>query len=169
MYWVGWALIQALSAKGFYHSCSWNGTLKSPSNSVTQNLSDGLRAVVMSTVGCEYHYQFLLKFEIALNSRLVGAMIYVSPTLTMIMMAVVPPVSLGAVCFNPYILYLPQTNSLHLQFFYGRYLKKLSNQTQEAIGDMTKVCKSPYNICLFTWFSSGCFWSTYCSAYSSIL
>ena len=104
----------------------------------------------MSTVGCEYQYQFLLKFEIALNSRLVGAMIYVSPTLTMIMMAVVPPVSLGAVCFNPYIPYLPQTNSLHLQFFYGRYLKKLSNQTQEAIGDMTKVCKSPYNICLFT-------------------
>lgn len=69
--------------------------------SVTQNLSDGLRAVVMSTVG-------------------LGAMFYVSPTLTMLMLAVVPPVSLGAV-------------------FYGRYLKKLSNQTQEAIGDMTKV------------------------------
>ncbi|KAJ7287094.1 P-loop containing nucleoside triphosphate hydrolase protein [Mycena rebaudengoi] len=69
--------------------------------SVTQNLSDGLRAVVMSTVG-------------------LGAMFYVSPTLTMLMLTIVPPVSLGAV-------------------FYGRYLKKLSNQTQEAVGEMTKV------------------------------
>lgn len=69
--------------------------------SVTQNLSDGLRAIVMSSVG-------------------LGAMIYVSPTLTMLMLGVVPPVSLGAV-------------------FYGRYLKKLSNQTQEAVGEMTKV------------------------------
>ncbi|KAJ6631501.1 P-loop containing nucleoside triphosphate hydrolase protein [Mycena sp. CBHHK59/15] len=69
--------------------------------SVTQNLSDGLRAVVMSSVG-------------------LGAMFYLSPTLTMLMLVVVPPVSLGAV-------------------FYGRYLKKLSNQTQEAVGEMTKV------------------------------
>ncbi|KJA28809.1 hypothetical protein HYPSUDRAFT_196972 [Hypholoma sublateritium FD-334 SS-4] len=69
--------------------------------SVTQNLSDGLRAVVMSTVG-------------------LGAMFYVSPQLTFAMLAIVPPVSLGAV-------------------FYGRYLKKLSNQTQEAMGEMTKV------------------------------
>ncbi|KAF8648489.1 hypothetical protein AX16_006199 [Volvariella volvacea WC 439] len=69
--------------------------------SVTQNLSDGLRALVMSTVG-------------------LGAMIYLSPTLTMLMLAVVPPISLGAV-------------------FYGRYLKQLSNKTQEAMGEMTKV------------------------------
>ncbi|KAF8339323.1 P-loop containing nucleoside triphosphate hydrolase protein [Amanita rubescens] len=69
--------------------------------SVTQNLSDGLRAVVMSSVG-------------------LGAMFYISPHLTMLMLAVVPPVSLGAV-------------------FYGRYLKKLSNQTQAAVGEMTKV------------------------------
>ncbi|TFK74690.1 hypothetical protein BDN72DRAFT_833221 [Pluteus cervinus] len=69
--------------------------------SVTQNLSDGLRAVVMSSVG-------------------LGAMFYLSPTLTMLMLAVVPPVSLGAV-------------------FYGRYLKRLSNKTQEAMGEMTKV------------------------------
>ncbi|EGO26419.1 hypothetical protein SERLADRAFT_360705 [Serpula lacrymans var. lacrymans S7.9] len=71
--------------------------------SVTQNLSDGLRAIVMSTVG-------------------LGAMFYLSPTLTMLMLAVVPPVSLGAV-------------------FYGRYLKKLSNKTQEAMGEMTKVAQ----------------------------
>ncbi|KAK7472446.1 ATP-binding cassette permease mdl1 [Stygiomarasmius scandens] len=69
--------------------------------SVTQNLSDGLRAVVMSSVG-------------------LGAMFYLSPDLTMLMLVLVPPVSLGAV-------------------FYGRYLKRLSNKTQEAMGEMTKV------------------------------
>ncbi|RDB24977.1 ATP-dependent permease MDL1, mitochondrial [Hypsizygus marmoreus] len=69
--------------------------------SVTQNLSDGLRSVVMSAVG-------------------LGAMFYLSPTLTLLMLAVVPPVSLGAV-------------------FYGRYLKQLSNKTQESMGEMTKV------------------------------
>ncbi|KAG6813754.1 hypothetical protein H0H92_007706 [Tricholoma furcatifolium] len=69
--------------------------------SVTRDLSDGLRSIVMSSVG-------------------LGAMFYLSPTLTMLMLAVVPPVSLGAV-------------------FYGRYLKKLSNKTQESMGEMTKV------------------------------
>ncbi|ESK97261.1 atp-binding cassette transporter [Moniliophthora roreri MCA 2997] len=69
--------------------------------SVTQNLSDGLRAVVMSFVG-------------------LGAMFWISPTLTTLMLCLVPPVSLGAV-------------------FYGRYLKKLSNKTQEAMGEMTKA------------------------------
>ncbi|KAF9075655.1 P-loop containing nucleoside triphosphate hydrolase protein [Rhodocollybia butyracea] len=68
--------------------------------SVTQNLSDGLRAVVMSFVG-------------------LGAMFYLSPTLTTLMLCVVPPISFGAV-------------------FYGRYLKKLSNRTQEAMGEMSK-------------------------------
>ncbi|TFL00627.1 P-loop containing nucleoside triphosphate hydrolase protein [Pterulicium gracile] len=68
--------------------------------SVTQNLSDGLRSIVMASVG-------------------LGAMFWISPTLTMLMLAVVPPVSLGAV-------------------FYGRYLKKLSNKTQEAMGELTK-------------------------------
>jgi hypothetical protein len=28
---------------------------------------------------------------------------------------------------------------LDMQVFYGRYLKRLSNQTQEALGEMTKV------------------------------
>ncbi|KAN0137900.1 ABC transporter type 1, transmembrane domain containing protein [Lactarius tabidus] len=71
--------------------------------SVTQNLSDGLRAVVMSFAG-------------------LGAMLYISLHLTFLMLAIVPPISLGAV-------------------FYGRYLKKLSNKTQEALGDMTKVAQ----------------------------
>ena len=65
--------------------------------SVTQNLSDGLRAVVMSSVGCEY---FINLPEPAMFWLcVVGAMFYVSPTLTMLMLAVVPPVSLGAVCW----------------------------------------------------------------------
>ncbi|OSC98781.1 P-loop containing nucleoside triphosphate hydrolase protein [Trametes coccinea BRFM310] len=71
--------------------------------SVTQNLSDGLRSVVMASAG-------------------LGAMFYISPTLTLLMLTVVPPISLGVV-------------------FYGRYLKKLSNRTQEALGDMTKVAQ----------------------------
>ncbi|KAI0343512.1 P-loop containing nucleoside triphosphate hydrolase protein [Trametopsis cervina] len=71
--------------------------------SVTQNLSDGLRSIIMASVG-------------------LGAMFYISPQLTVLMLAVVPPVSLGAV-------------------FYGRYLKRLSNKTQEALGDMTKVAQ----------------------------
>ncbi|KAI0705315.1 P-loop containing nucleoside triphosphate hydrolase protein [Cerioporus squamosus] len=71
--------------------------------SVTQNLSDGLRSVVMASAG-------------------LGAMFYISPQLTLLMLTVVPPVSLGAV-------------------FYGRYLKKLSNRTQEALGEMTKVAQ----------------------------
>ncbi|THG96090.1 hypothetical protein EW145_g7845, partial [Phellinidium pouzarii] len=50
----------------------------------------------------------------------IRAMFYLSPTLTALMLTVVPPVSLGAV-------------------FYGRYLKRLSNRTQEAVGEMTKV------------------------------
>ncbi|GJE97308.1 ABC transporter ATP-binding protein [Phanerochaete sordida] len=71
--------------------------------SVTNNLSDGLRSIIMASVG-------------------LGAMFYISPQLTMLMLAVVPPVSLGAV-------------------FYGRYLKRLSNKTQEALGEMTKVAQ----------------------------
>jgi len=47
-------------------------------------------------------------------------MFYVSPSLTAMMLAIIPPVSIGAVV-------------------YGRYIKKLSNATQEAIGEMTKV------------------------------
>ncbi|KAJ3748204.1 ABC transporter transmembrane region-domain-containing protein [Lentinula raphanica] len=48
-----------------------------------------------------------------------GAMFYLSPTLTTLMLCVVPPISFGVV-------------------FYGRYLKRLSNRTQEAMGEMSK-------------------------------
>ncbi|CAE6512041.1 unnamed protein product [Rhizoctonia solani] len=70
-------------------------------DSLTGNLSDGVRAVVTASIG-------------------LSLMFYLSPTLTALMLAIVPPVSLGA-------------------FAYGRYLKRLSNRTQEGLGDMTKV------------------------------
>lgn len=50
----------------------------------------------------------------------VAAMVMISAKLTGVMLAVVPPVSIGAV-------------------IYGRYLRKLSKQTQEALGEMSKV------------------------------
>ncbi|CCO34778.1 putative ABC transporter ATP-binding protein/permease C9B6,09c [Rhizoctonia solani AG-1 IB] len=70
-------------------------------DSLTGNLSDGVRAIVTASIG-------------------LSLMFYLSPTLTALMLAIVPPVSLGA-------------------FAYGRYLKRLSNRTQEGLGDMTKV------------------------------
>ncbi|KAG8955605.1 ATP-binding cassette permease mdl1 [Tulasnella sp. 424] len=71
--------------------------------SVTQNLSDGLRSTVTATVG-------------------LGAMFWLSPTMTLLMLSIVPPISIGAVV-------------------YGRYLKRISNKTQEALGDMSKVAQ----------------------------
>ena len=53
----------------------------------------------------------------------IGMMLYLSPALTILMLGILPPMSIGAVV-------------------YGRYIKKLSNATQEAIGEMTKVCPS---------------------------
>ncbi|ODN84680.1 hypothetical protein L202_00576 [Cryptococcus amylolentus CBS 6039] len=76
-------------------------------DSVTSNLSDGLRALVSATAG-------------------VAAMFWISAKLTFVMLCVVPPVSLGAV-------------------FYGRYLRKLSNKTQEAVGDMSKIAEEKLN------------------------
>jgi ABC-type multidrug transport system fused ATPase/permease subunit len=49
-------------------------------------------------------------------------MFYLSPKLTFLMLSIVPPLAIGVV-------------------FYGRYLKRLSNQTQEALGDMSKVAQ----------------------------
>lgn len=64
-------------------------------------------------------------------------MFYLSPTLTGLMLMVVPPVSLGAVrpSWSPVFI----SRDIFSQVFYGRYLKKLSNRTQEAMGEMTKV------------------------------
>jgi ABC-type multidrug transport system fused ATPase/permease subunit len=65
-------------------------------------------------------FQLNCKGRILMFFVTVGAMFWLSPSLTLLMLTVVPPVSLGAV-------------------FYGRYLKRLSNKTQEALGDMSKV------------------------------
>ena len=63
--------------------------------SVTNNLSDGLRSVIMASVGrtCPVRIK-MSEYSI---SALVGAMFYISPQLIVLMLAVVPPVSLGAV------------------------------------------------------------------------
>ena len=60
-------------------------------------------------------------------------MFWISAKLTFVMLAVVPPISLGAVSCP--VLVIPADTEV----FYGRYLRKLSNLTQEAIGDMSKV------------------------------
>ncbi|KAL8286490.1 hypothetical protein RQP46_004507 [Phenoliferia psychrophenolica] len=70
-------------------------------DSLTRELSDGLRALVTATVG-------------------IGAMFWISAKLTAVMLFIVPPISIAAV-------------------FYGKFLKKLSRKTQQAIGDMVAV------------------------------
>ena len=53
-------------------------------------------------------------------------MFWISAKLTLVMLCVVPPVSLFAV-------------------FYGRYIRRLTNMTQEAIGDMSKTAEEKLN------------------------
>ena len=70
----------------------------------------------------------------------VGAMFYISPTLTFMMLGIVPPVSLGAVRLFRSMAIAHDSWGCS-QVYYGRYLKKLSNQSQEAVGEMTKVAQ----------------------------
>ena len=51
-----------------------------------------------------------------------GAMLYISTKLTLVMMCVVPPAALGAAV-------------------YGRFLRNLTNRTQEAVGEMTRFAE----------------------------
>ncbi|PWN29770.1 hypothetical protein BDZ90DRAFT_273637 [Jaminaea rosea] len=53
-------------------------------------------------------------------------MFLISPALTLLMMAVVPPAAIGAV-------------------FYGRYLRDLTNKVQEAVGQMTRTAEERLN------------------------
>lgn len=76
-------------------------------DSVTSNLSDGLRAIISASVG-------------------ICAMFWISSQLTLIMLCVVPPISIGAVV-------------------YGKYLRKLSKMTQESLGDMSKTAEEKLN------------------------
>ena len=68
---------------------------------VTQNLSDGLRAIVSGVAG-------------------LGMMVYVSPSLTGVMMLLIPPVGIMGIV-------------------YGRFIKDLSRKQQKALGELTKV------------------------------
>ena len=65
--------------------------------SVTQNLSDGLRATVQSFAGCEWFRSSSAILPTDLSVSPVGAMFCVSPHLTLLVLALVPPISLGAV------------------------------------------------------------------------
>ncbi|CAO1615991.1 unnamed protein product [Sympodiomycopsis kandeliae] len=57
-------------------------------------------------------------------------MFLISPSLTLLMMGVVPPAAIGAV-------------------FYGRYLRDLTNKTQEAVGQMTRTAEERLNSAAF--------------------
>lgn len=76
-------------------------------DAVTYELGDGLRAAM--TVVFSGTTMFLI-----------------SPSLTLLMMAVVPPAAIGAV-------------------FYGRYLRDLTNKVQEAVGQMTRNAEERLN------------------------
>ncbi|KAK7203752.1 ATP-dependent permease MDL1 [Myxozyma melibiosi] len=71
--------------------------------SLTQNLSDGLRAVVSGVAG-------------------LSMMAYVSLKLTAVMMVIVPPVAIFA-------------------FIYGRRIRNIARETQQALGEATKVAE----------------------------
>ncbi|ORY26180.1 hypothetical protein BCR39DRAFT_498549 [Naematelia encephala] len=71
--------------------------------SLSENLGEGLKAILGAAVG-------------------VGAMYHISPSLTLVMLLVVPPISVGS-------------------FFYGRFIRKVSLRTQEAMGSMSKLAE----------------------------
>jgi len=71
--------------------------------SLSENLGDGLKAVLGATAG-------------------IIAMYLISPSLTLVMLFVIPPISIGS-------------------FFYGRFIRKLSLKTQEALGNMSKLAE----------------------------
>jgi len=111
------------------------------------------RALLSGVVGSEFPLSYPSFYAIAwrwpslLSPRTVGAMLYISTKLTLVMLAVIPPISLGAVrpslslslVSDPSRLTVSCSALFASQVFYGRYLRKLSKQTQEALGDMTKV------------------------------
>ena len=71
--------------------------------SLTSNVSDGLRSLVLAVIGA-------------------GAMVYVNLSLTLTMMLVVPPVSIGAV-------------------IYGRFVRQVSKKTTDASAELTKLAE----------------------------
>jgi len=71
--------------------------------SLSENLGEGLKAILGAAAG-------------------IGAMWLISPTLTLVMLFVIPPISIGS-------------------FFYGRFIRTLSLKTQEAMGGMSKLAE----------------------------
>lgn len=71
--------------------------------SLSENLGEGLKAILASGVG-------------------VGAMYLISPKLCVVMMCLFPPISIAS-------------------FYYGRYIRTLSLNTQEALGNMSKLAE----------------------------
>ncbi|WVQ81766.1 protoheme IX farnesyltransferase [Cryptococcus sp. DSM 104549] len=71
--------------------------------SLSENLGEGLKAILGAGAG-------------------IGAMWLISPTLTVVMLCIIPPIALGT-------------------FFYGRFIRKLSLRTQEAMGGMSKLAE----------------------------
>lgn len=75
--------------------------------SLSQNLADALRAVILGTAG-------------------LAMMAWVSLELTGIIMAVVPPIAVGA-------------------FFYGRRIKDITTESQKTLGKSTRVAEETLN------------------------
>ncbi|KAJ2782753.1 ATP-binding cassette permease mdl1 [Coemansia interrupta] len=73
------------------------------SKSITNNVSDGLRAAISAVAG-------------------VAMMVVVSPKLTGVMLGIIPPVALWGVV-------------------YGRFVRRLSRDTQQAVGALSKVAE----------------------------
>lgn len=71
--------------------------------SITQNISDGLRAIVSGATGF-------------------GAMAWLSPQLTSVILLMFPPIAIGA-------------------FFYGRTIRNISRQIQKNLGTLTKIAE----------------------------
>ena len=71
--------------------------------SLSENLGEGLKAALSAGVA-------------------MGAMWLISPKLTLVMLCIIPPISVGT-------------------FFYGRYIRQLSLKTQEALGNMSKLAE----------------------------
>ncbi|ODO06395.1 protoheme IX farnesyltransferase [Cryptococcus wingfieldii CBS 7118] len=71
--------------------------------SLSENLGEGLKAILGAGAG-------------------IGAMYLISPTLTYVMLCIIPPIAIGT-------------------FFYGRFIRKLSLKTQEAMGGMSKLAE----------------------------
>ncbi|WWC70005.1 protoheme IX farnesyltransferase [Kwoniella pini CBS 10737] len=71
--------------------------------SLSENLGEGLKAILGAGAG-------------------IAAMYLISPTLTYVMLCIIPPIAVGT-------------------FFYGRFIRKLSLKTQEAMGGMSKLAE----------------------------